>query len=122
MLLSMIEAAKGEIPSSFLAWCADPASAARMVNAEKPHQGIAPGKTALLQGQPVCNSTTALGLRGLAALDRVRSRCTGKERDSESGLDNFTARYYTSALGRFMIPDWSDRPAAVPYANIGNPQ
>src|SRR5438105_702986 len=47
---------------------------------------------------------------------------TGKERDSESGLDMFGSRYYTSAMGRFMIPDWSDRPVAVPYANVGNPQ
>jgi RHS repeat-associated protein len=30
---------------------------------------------------------------------------TGKERDSESGLDNFDARYYGSSLGRFMSPD-----------------
>jgi RHS repeat-associated protein len=30
---------------------------------------------------------------------------TGKERDAESGLDNFGARYDASALGRFMSPD-----------------
>jgi|SRR6267378_1801510 len=30
---------------------------------------------------------------------------TGKERDSESGLDNFGARYNSSAMGRFMSPD-----------------
>jgi len=30
---------------------------------------------------------------------------TGKERDSESGLDNFEARYFTSSMGRFMSPD-----------------
>jgi len=30
---------------------------------------------------------------------------TGKERDSESGLDNFGARYNASNLGRFMSPD-----------------
>jgi RHS repeat-associated protein len=30
---------------------------------------------------------------------------TGKERDSESGLDNFIARYDSSTLGRFMSPD-----------------
>jgi RHS repeat-associated protein len=30
---------------------------------------------------------------------------TGKERDTESGLDMFDARYYTSAMGRFMTPD-----------------
>lgn len=30
---------------------------------------------------------------------------TGKERDAESGLDNFTARYDSSNLGRFMSAD-----------------
>jgi len=30
---------------------------------------------------------------------------TGKERDSESGLDNFGARYDASSMGRFMTPD-----------------
>src|SRR5437763_2674765 len=30
---------------------------------------------------------------------------TGKERDNESGLDMFGARYYASSMGRFMKPD-----------------
>lgn len=47
---------------------------------------------------------------------------TGKERDSESGLDHFEARYYTSNIGRFMTPDWAARPTAVPYAVFGDPQ
>jgi RHS repeat-associated protein len=47
---------------------------------------------------------------------------TGKERDSESGLDYFGARHYSSALGRFMVPDWAGKPTNVPYANFGNPQ
>jgi RHS repeat-associated protein len=32
---------------------------------------------------------------------------TGKERDSEDGLDDFGARYYSSSLGRFISADWS---------------
>lgn len=47
---------------------------------------------------------------------------TGKERDSESGLDYFGARYYGSALGRFTSPDWSANPEPVPYATLSNPQ
>jgi len=47
---------------------------------------------------------------------------TGKERDTETGLDYFGARYYDSAMGRFLTPDWADKPTAVPYANYGNPQ
>jgi RHS repeat-associated protein len=30
---------------------------------------------------------------------------TGKERDTESGLDDFDARHYASTMGRFMQPD-----------------
>src|SRR6202035_3442774 len=47
---------------------------------------------------------------------------TGKERDSESGLDNFGARYFGSSLGRFMTPDWAVKPTTVPYAKFGDPQ
>ena len=47
---------------------------------------------------------------------------TGKERDSESGLDNFGARYNASSMGRFMTPDWAAKPVTVPYAHFGNPQ
>lgn len=36
------------------------------------------------------------------------SRSSGKERDSESGLDYFGARYYSSNIGRFMSPDQSN--------------
>jgi len=37
--------------------------------------------------------------------DSNRYKFTGKERDSESGLDNFGARYNASTMGRFMSPD-----------------
>jgi RHS repeat-associated protein len=47
---------------------------------------------------------------------------TGKERDSESGLDNFGARYNSSQYGRFMTPDWSGKPQGVPYAQLDDPQ
>ena len=47
---------------------------------------------------------------------------TCKERDPESGLDDFGARYYASNLGRFMSPDWDAKPTAVPYASFGDPQ
>lgn len=35
----------------------------------------------------------------------LRHSFTGKERDSESGLDNFGPRYFGSSLGRFQSPD-----------------
>ena len=39
---------------------------------------------------------------------------TAKERDSESNLDNFGARYYSSSFGRFLSPDPLGIPAAKP--------
>jgi len=47
---------------------------------------------------------------------------TGKERDAESGLDYFGARYYGSSRGRFMSPDWSAKAEPVPYSKLDNPQ
>ncbi|MHB8500329.1 MAG: RHS repeat-associated core domain-containing protein [Candidatus Acidiferrales bacterium] len=46
----------------------------------------------------------------------------GKERDTETGNDDFGARYYTSRFGRWLSADWSRVPAPVPYANLTNPQ
>jgi RHS repeat-associated protein len=54
--------------------------------------------------------------------DAACNKFTGKERDSESNLDNFGARYYGSTIARFMTPDWSARPTTVPYAVFGDPQ
>jgi RHS repeat-associated protein len=50
------------------------------------------------------------------------SRSIGKERDKESGLDYFGARYYGSSMGRFMSPDWAAKATPVPYARLDNPQ
>ena len=47
---------------------------------------------------------------------------TGKERDTESGNDYFEARYYSSAMGRFMSPDWSAKVEPVPYSKLDDPQ
>lgn len=52
----------------------------------------------------------------------VADKFTGKERDTESGLDMFGARYYASSLSRFMTPDWAAGPNPVPYASFGDPQ
>jgi RHS repeat-associated protein len=38
---------------------------------------------------------------------------TGKERDPESGLDNFGARYDSSSMGRFMSPDPANAGASL---------
>jgi RHS repeat-associated protein len=46
----------------------------------------------------------------------------GKERDTETGNDDFGARYYSWRFGRWLSSDWSAVPVAVPYANLTNPQ
>jgi RHS repeat-associated protein len=68
--------------------------------------------------------------------DGVRQKFTQKERDSETELDYFEARYYSSSQGRFTSPDefkggpndlWSirsgdSRTQALVYADATNPQ
>lgn len=48
----------------------------------------------------------------------VRQKFNSKERDAETGLDYFGARYYSSGHGRFTTCD----PAGVSEENIVNPQ
>jgi RHS repeat-associated protein len=60
----------------------------------------------------------------LAGTDNDTLHFTGKERDTESGLDYFGARYYASNMGRFMSPDYAYDydPQPVPHADLENPQ
>jgi RHS repeat-associated protein len=55
-------------------------------------------------------------------VDATEHHFTGKERDTESGNDYFGARYYSSAMGRWMSPDWAAKAMPVPYANLLDPQ
>ena len=85
--------------------------AAMRLEGEKPHQGVPGENPAPNPVREVCKFTVLLGMRGQAELNRVGSCSTGKERDTESGNDYFSARYYASAMGRFMSPDplpWLD--------------
>jgi RHS repeat-associated protein len=50
-------------------------------------------------------------------LDNISQKFTGQERDSETGMDFFHARYFGAALGRFTSPD-----PANAGADITNPQ
>jgi RHS repeat-associated protein len=73
---------------------------------------------------------------GYSIGDSVRQQFTQKERDTETGLDYFLARYYSSTQGRFTSPDefqggpqelWvlgSGHPEkqALVYADVTNPQ
>src|SRR5260370_10871346 len=57
----------------------------------------------------------------ISGSDPNHFKFTGKERDLESGLDDFDARFYSSPFGRFMTPDWAATATPLPYANFGNP-
>jgi RHS repeat-associated protein len=50
--------------------------------------------------------------------DATEHHFTGKERDTESGLDYFGARYLSSSMGRFMSPD----PKLFTKRHLANPQ
>ena len=58
---------------------------------------------------------------GYGVID-FRQKFTAKERDTESNLDYFLARYFSGAQGRFTSPDWSAKPQPVPYADLKDPQ
>jgi len=75
------------------------------------------------------------GERAVVNNDPNPYKFTGKERDTESGLDFFIARYYSSQQGRFLSPDeftggpvdaFSSNdpvpPGPLPYTTISNPQ
>jgi RHS repeat-associated protein len=58
-----------------------------------------------------------------SAASIIAPRYTGKERDTESGNDYMFARYYNSATGRFLSPDWDAKSSdPVPYAKLTDPQ
>jgi RHS repeat-associated protein len=113
--------------------------------------GVAP--PGLSQGGRMTNSAMPVGMnsampvgmiaqggrttaQGYGLYDGVRQQFTGKERDTETGLDYFGARYYSSAQGRFTSPDelqsnsrefallGQGHPTeqALPYAHLTDPQ
>lgn len=59
--------------------------------------------------------TNGMGFPGTS--DGIRQKFTSKERDVETGLDYFGARYYASTQGRFTSPD-----QLMASAYVGNPQ
>jgi len=72
---------------------------------------------------------------GFGVSPSERHKFTGKERDVESGLDYFIARYYSSPMGRFTSADefkggivdpftgqQVGQPSPLPYADIADPQ
>ena len=89
---------------------------------ENSHQGFDGIKAALCLGSMEAKSNTASGMPLCLWREGIGSRSSGKERDAETGLDFFGARYYSGAQGRFTSPDWSAKPEPVPYAQFDDPQ
>lgn len=87
-------------------------------------------------GEEIPGNSTGRNSLWEPSTHQVSQKFTGKERDPESGLDYFGARYYGSALGRFTSPDnFNDSgitdpftgkvvfsPGPLPYADLENPQ
>ncbi|MBV9770753.1 MAG: hypothetical protein JOZ32_14355 [Bryobacterales bacterium] len=75
-------------------------------------------------GEEIPSGTAGRGSQ-FDGYDNVNQKFTGKERDTETGLDFFQARYYGAGMGRFMSPDSVEEgldPVPVPWANFENPQ
>jgi RHS repeat-associated protein len=102
---------------------------------EKPRQGGVGLAQASHQGLVAANTLIAPGIAGCLCDFGGRARCTGHERDLETGLDYFGARYYSGAVGRFVSADefpggavdpvtgaQVGAPGPLPYADITNPQ
>ena len=85
-------------------------------------------------GEEIPTDKRPVGI-GYGGSDSTKQKFTQKERDIESGLDYFLARYYSSAHGRFTSPDeftggpdefydFADKSATNPtfYADLTDPQ
>ena len=81
--------------------------------AEKPHQGHRTPSSTFRPGATIAISNTTTAMHGCLYDSGIRSCCSSKERDAETGLDFFGARYFSSAQGRFTTPD--------PLLNSGRP-
>jgi RHS repeat-associated protein len=94
---------------------------------ENTHQGFEGIKAALCLASMEAKSNDAPGMPVCLRQEGIRSCSSGKERDNETGLDYFGARYLSSAQGRWTSPDapFADQHPANPqswnlYAYVRN--
>jgi RHS repeat-associated protein len=72
---------------------------------ENSHQGFEAAKRMLCLQSMQAKSNTASGMPVCLRQNGIGSRSSSKERDAETGLDYFEARYYSGAQGRFLSSD-----------------
>jgi RHS repeat-associated protein len=85
---------------------------------ENSRQGFEGIKAGLCLASMEAKSNAASGMPVCLWQNGIRSRSSGKERDQETGLDYFLARYYSGAQGRFTSPD----PMNATLLHVINPQ
>jgi RHS repeat-associated protein len=95
-----------------------PPLAAHTRVAPNSHPGLNASETSLHPGFAAAKPQNATGFLGRLRLNSIGCRCTGKERDAETGLDYFLARYFSAAQGRFTSPDkpFADQDEANPQS------
>jgi RHS repeat-associated protein len=74
-------------------------------SSENSHHGFEVAKRMLCLAAMQVKSNTASGMPVCLRRNGMGSRSSSKERDVETGLDFFGARYYSGAQGRFVSPD-----------------
>jgi RHS repeat-associated protein len=84
---------------------------------ENSHQGSGGIKAGFCLAAMEADSNAAPGMPVCLWRNGIRSRSSGKERDNETGLDYFGARYYSGAQGRWTSPDPGNA-----GASLGDPQ
>jgi RHS repeat-associated protein len=78
--------------------------------------------SATLAGYEDSECTSGPFGEGLNCSSPTPLQFTGQQHDSETGLDDFPARYYSPTWDVWTTPDWSSSPSAVPYADFSAPQ
>ncbi len=103
--------------AALVAICSLPLAAHTRVAQNSP-LGLKTFSTPSHQGFAEANPLIAPGLAESLCHQGVRSRCSAKERDEESDLDYFGARYFSASLGRFTGADapFADQNAADPQS------
>jgi RHS repeat-associated protein len=64
-----------------------------------------PDKMRRVFGEEIPSGTGSRTAPCFTAADTLTQKFTGKERDAETGLDYFGARYFSGPQGRFTSPD-----------------